>query len=81
MKGLVDPQRLEEFFEQDAVTTFSGFVEEQTALRGADEFLKFRLARPLNASLELLRRIESRLRARPVARGTLTTQHELSGSI
>jgi LuxR family maltose regulon positive regulatory protein len=39
------------------------------------------LGSQLNASLELLRRIESRLRARPVGEGTLTTQHELSGSI
>ncbi len=47
-EGLVDdPQRMEEFFAQDAITTFSGFegfVDEQTTLRGRDEFLEFRAA-------------------------------------
>jgi ketosteroid isomerase-like protein len=41
-EALVDPQRLEEFFTQDAVTTFSGFMQEQVTLHGAQEFLEFR---------------------------------------
>ena len=43
-EGLVDPQRLEEFFARDAVTTFSGFMEDETTLRGAGEFIEFRAA-------------------------------------
>src|SRR5947207_12513829 len=46
-EGLVGPERLEEFFAQDAITTFSGFmgfVDERTRLRGVDEFLEFRAA-------------------------------------
>jgi ketosteroid isomerase-like protein len=43
-EGLVDPQRLEEFFARDAVTTFSGFLQEERTLRGADEFLEWRAA-------------------------------------
>jgi hypothetical protein len=43
-EGLVDPQRLEEFFAPDAITTFSGFLQEETTLRGLDEFLEFRAA-------------------------------------
>jgi ketosteroid isomerase-like protein len=33
-----------EFFAQDVIATFSGFLEEESTLRGADEFLKFRAA-------------------------------------
>jgi len=43
-EGLVDPQRLDEFFAEDVITTFSGFLEERTRLRGRDEFLQFRAA-------------------------------------
>ena len=43
-EGLVGRERVAEFFAQDVITTFSGFLEERTALRGADEFLKFRAA-------------------------------------
>ncbi len=44
-EGLIDLQRVEEFFAQDVITTFSGFegfMAKQTTLRGRDEFLKFR---------------------------------------
>ena len=43
-EGLIDPQRVEEFFADDVITTFSGFgfLDEQT-LRGW-EFLEFRAA-------------------------------------
>ena len=41
-EGLVGPERLREFFAHDVITTFSGFLEEETTLRGADEFLRFR---------------------------------------
>jgi ketosteroid isomerase-like protein len=41
-EGLADPERLEEFFAQDVITTFSGFMEMERTLRGADEFLKWR---------------------------------------
>jgi ketosteroid isomerase-like protein len=44
-EGLIDLQQMDEFFAQDAITTFSGFggfVDEQTTLHGADEFLKLR---------------------------------------
>jgi ketosteroid isomerase-like protein len=41
-EGLVDPQRLEEFFIPDVITTFSGFMQEELTLRGFDEFLRFR---------------------------------------
>ena len=43
-EGLVDLQRVEEFFAQDTITTVSGFLEERITLRGADEFLGFRAA-------------------------------------
>ena len=43
-EGLVDPQRIEEFFAPDVTTTFSGFLEEPTILRGAQKFLEFRTA-------------------------------------
>jgi ketosteroid isomerase-like protein len=43
-EGLVDPQRLEEFIARDVVTTFSGLMEEETTLRGFDEFLQWRAA-------------------------------------
>jgi ketosteroid isomerase-like protein len=46
-EGLVGRERVEEFFAQDVNTTvsgFEGFVDEQTTLRGADEFLKLRAA-------------------------------------
>jgi ketosteroid isomerase-like protein len=43
-EGLVDRQRVEEFFAQDVITTYSGFLEEATTLRGPDEFLEFRAA-------------------------------------
>jgi ketosteroid isomerase-like protein len=43
-EGLVDPQRLEEFAARDTVATFSGFMQEETTLRGVDEFLEFRAA-------------------------------------
>src|SRR5262245_4285922 len=46
-EGLIDLQRVEKFFAEDVITTFSGFegfMAEQTTLRGPDEFLKFRAA-------------------------------------
>ena len=43
-EDLADPQRLGEFFARDAITTFSGLLEDQTTLRGIDEFLKWRAA-------------------------------------
>jgi ketosteroid isomerase-like protein len=43
-EGLLDPERLGEFFAQDVIATFSGFLEEQTTLHGRDEFLEFRAA-------------------------------------
>jgi ketosteroid isomerase-like protein len=43
-EGLIDPQRLEEFFARDVTTTFSGFMEERTTLHGTDEFLELRAA-------------------------------------
>lgn len=43
-EGLADPQRVGEFFAEDAVTTFSGFAVEQSTFRGWDEFLEFRAA-------------------------------------
>jgi ketosteroid isomerase-like protein len=46
-EGLVGRERVEEFFAQDVITTFSGFagfMEEGRTLRGADEFLEFRAA-------------------------------------
>jgi len=43
-EGLVEPQRLEEFFAGDVVTTFSGLMNEETVLRGFDEFLQWRAA-------------------------------------
>jgi ketosteroid isomerase-like protein len=46
-EGLVDPERLEEFFARDVVTTitgFAGFMQEGGTLRGADEFLELRAA-------------------------------------
>jgi ketosteroid isomerase-like protein len=43
-EGLVGRERVAEFFAQDVIATFSGFLEEETTLRGADEFLKFRAA-------------------------------------
>jgi ketosteroid isomerase-like protein len=43
-EGLIHPQRLEEFFARDVVTTFSGLMEEETTLRGFDEFLQWRAA-------------------------------------
>jgi ketosteroid isomerase-like protein len=41
-EGLVDPQRLDQFFARDAVTTFSGFMQEEVTLHGTREFLDFR---------------------------------------
>ena len=41
-EGLVEPQRLHEYFAPDAITTFSGFLQEETTLHGTDEFLEFR---------------------------------------
>jgi ketosteroid isomerase-like protein len=46
-EGLIDRQRMDEFFAQDAITTFSGFegfLGKQSALSGTDEYLKFRAA-------------------------------------
>lgn len=43
-EGLIERQQLEEFFAPDGITTFSGFLDEQTTLRGLDEFLEFRAA-------------------------------------
>jgi ketosteroid isomerase-like protein len=46
-EGLVDLQRVQKFFAQDVITTFSGFegfMAKQTTLHGRDEFLKFRAA-------------------------------------
>ena len=43
-EGLVEPQRLEEFFAADVVTTFSGLMNEETVLRGFEEFLQWRAA-------------------------------------
>jgi hypothetical protein len=40
-EGLVDPeQAAAEFFAQDVITTFLGFLDDRITLRGADEFLK-----------------------------------------
>ena len=43
-EGLLEPQRLDEFFAPNVVTTFSGFLEEATTLHGHDQFLEFRTA-------------------------------------
>jgi ketosteroid isomerase-like protein len=46
-EGLIDRQRIDEFFAQDVITTLSGFeavLGKQNTLRGADEFLKLRAA-------------------------------------
>ena len=46
-EGLIDRQRMDEFFAQDVIATFSGFeafLGSQNTLRGADEFLKLRAA-------------------------------------
>src|SRR6476620_640962 len=43
-EGLVAPEGVSQYFTQDPITTISGFVEEQTTLHGADEFLEFRAA-------------------------------------
>jgi ketosteroid isomerase-like protein len=46
-EALIDPQRMDEFFARDVITTFSGFdafMAEQRTLRGRDDFLKFRAA-------------------------------------
>ena len=43
-EGLVAPEEASQYFAQDAITTLSGFLEEQTTLHGVDEFLEFRAA-------------------------------------
>ncbi len=43
-EGLIERQQLGAFFSPDGITTFSGFLDEQTTLRGLDEFLEFRAA-------------------------------------
>ena len=43
-EGLVGRERVAEFFAQDVITTYSGFMEEETTLHGTDEFLKLRAA-------------------------------------
>ena len=43
-EGLVGPEQVAGFFAPDPITTFSGFLEEQTTLHGADQFLEFRAA-------------------------------------
>ena len=43
-EGLVAREEVSQFFRPDPITTFSGFLEEQTMLHGADEFLEFRAA-------------------------------------
>jgi ketosteroid isomerase-like protein len=46
-EGLIDRRRMDEFFAQDVIATFSGFagfLGKQNTLRGADEFLKLRAA-------------------------------------
>ena len=46
-EGLVGRERVEEFFAQDVITTFSGFagfMQEGRTLRGPDEFLELRAA-------------------------------------
>ena len=46
-EGLIDRQRMDEFFAQDVIATLSGFeafLGKQNTLRGADEFLKLRAA-------------------------------------
>jgi ketosteroid isomerase-like protein len=46
-EGLIDRQRMDEFFAPDVIATFSGFevfLGKQTTLHGADEFLKLRAA-------------------------------------
>jgi ketosteroid isomerase-like protein len=43
-EGLVAPEGVSQYFAQDPITTLSGFMEEQTTLHGADEFLEFRAA-------------------------------------
>ena len=42
-EGLVGLEGWSQYFEQDTITTLSGFMEEQTMLRGT-EFLEFRAA-------------------------------------
>jgi ketosteroid isomerase-like protein len=41
-EGLVAPEGVSQYFAQDPITTLSGFMEKQTTLHGADEFLEFR---------------------------------------
>jgi ketosteroid isomerase-like protein len=43
-EGLIDTERLEQFFTRDVVTTMSGFMPEEVTLRGFDEFLEVRAA-------------------------------------
>jgi ketosteroid isomerase-like protein len=43
-EDLVGPERVAQFVGPDPITTFSGFLEEQTTLHGVDEFLEFRAA-------------------------------------
>src|SRR5204863_1381031 len=46
-EGLIDRQRMDEFFAQDVIATVSGFevfLGKQTTVHGADEFLKLRAA-------------------------------------
>jgi|SRR6185295_18890041 len=46
-EGLVGRERVQEFFAQDVIATFSGFggfIQEGQTLRGADEFLEVRTA-------------------------------------
>ena len=46
-EGLVGRERVQEFFAQDVIATFSGFggfIQEGRTLRGADEFFEFRAA-------------------------------------
>ena len=46
-EGLVGPERLDELFARDTVSTFTGFagfIEEGRTLVGADEFLELRAA-------------------------------------
>jgi ketosteroid isomerase-like protein len=43
-EALIDRRRLEEFFAPDAIANLSGVLNEETTLRGMDEFLAWRAA-------------------------------------
>jgi ketosteroid isomerase-like protein len=43
-EALIDRERMEEFFAPDAIANLSGVLNEDTTLRGLDEFLAWRAA-------------------------------------